>query len=383
LGLSKHISKKEKTMRQENLKFKNIKDQVIVITGASSGIGLATSMMAAKKGAKVVLASRNTEDLQKVCDKIRDQGGDALPVTVDVSKFEDMRKLKNQALQKFGRIDTWVNNAGVSIYGEVLSTPLEEAKQLFETNFWGVHYGSVVATEAMRNNEAGMIINLGSEVSERSIALQTFYSASKHAVKAYTEGLRTELEKKDIPIGLTLVRPAGIDTPYTEHAASHLEEGEPSLPAPVYHPDVVASAILECAEKGKRDIFVGGASKFFSTLEHIAPRLMDYMVELKLMSDQKKGTAVPHREEKEGLRSAPTSEGKLRGGHKGHVAKTSLWTTISLHPVSSLLAITGIGFAAMAGSSIFKQGRPGEESNRMPESSNRNRFDRENPDVIH
>jgi short-subunit dehydrogenase len=348
-------SKKEIRMKQQNLQLKKIKDQVMVITGASSGIGLATALMAAKKGAKLVLASRNLEDLENICQQIQKSGGQALAVKADVSKIEDMRKLRDQAIQTFGRIDTWVNNAGVSIYGTVLDTPTEEARQLFDTNFWGIHYGCLMAIEAMANNQAGVIINLGSEVSERSIALQTMYSASKHAVKAYTEGLRTEIEKQNFPIGLTLVRPAGIDTPYTEHAANHLADGEPSLPAPVYHPDVVATAILQCAETPKRDVFIGGASKFFSTLEHIAPRLIDYMVELRMMDEQKKGTNVPHTLENEGLMHAPSSEGKLQGGHKGHVAKSSLWTTASLHPVASLFAIAGVGFAALAGVETFRQ----------------------------
>lgn len=341
-------------MKQEMLKLKKIKDQVIVITGASSGIGLATVQMAAKKGAKLVIASRNLDELERIATQLRDQGCEVLVVQTDVSKLEDMRRLKDQALKKFGRIDTWVNNAGLSIYGKVTNIPEDEAKKLFEINFWGVHYGCQMAVEAMRNNEAGMIINLGSEVSERSVALQTFYSATKHAVKAYTEGLRTELEKENIPIGLTLIRPAGIDTPYTEHAVSHLEQGEPSLPSPVYHPDIVAQAILECAESGKRDVFVGGASKFFSTLEHIAPRLLDFMVEHKLISDQQRGTKVPHRKENEALMRAPLYEGRTRGGHRGHVAKTSLWTTMSLHPVSSVLALTGIGVLAYGAFSLLR-----------------------------
>lgn len=332
-------------MKQENLNYKKLKDQVIVITGASSGIGLATALMAAKKGAKVVLASRNTDDLERIATQIRNEGGDAIAVTVDVSRYEDMEQLAREAIDHFGRIDTWVNNAGVSIFGEVLDTPTDEAKQLFETNFWGLHYGCKVALEAMRSNEAGMIINLGSEVSERSIAMQTFYSSSKHAVKGYTEGLRTELEKAGIPVGITLVRPAGIDTPYTEHAVNHLKQGEPSLPAPVYHPNIVASAILECAQTGKRDVYTGGASKLFSVLEHMAPRLIDYMVEMKLIDDQMKGTKIPHTEQNEGLMRAPASEGRTRGGHKGHVSRMSVYTSTSLHPIRNFAGLIGLAAA--------------------------------------
>lgn len=338
-------------MKQENLPFRKIKDQVLVITGASSGIGLATAWMASKRGAQLVLASRNTEELDRVCRDIQSHGGRAIPVTADVSKMDDMRILKDRALKEFGRIDTWINNAGVTIYGTVLNTPIQEARQLFDTNFWGVHYGCMAAIEAMRNNAAGLIINVGSEVSERAVALQTMYSASKHALKAYTEGLRTELEKEGLPIGLTLVRPAAINTPYTEHAANFLKEGEPSIPAPVYHPDIAANAILECAERGKRDVYVGGASKIVSTLEHIAPRFVDYFVEALMIKEQKKGTYVPHSRDNEGLMHHPAREGKIEGAHKGHVSKSSLWTTLSLHPG---WALAGLGLAVLAGRQLWQ-----------------------------
>lgn len=358
-------------MKQENLNYKKIKDQVIVITGASSGIGLATALMAAKKGARLVLASRNTSELEDLCRKIRRDGGKAIAVTADISEMADVDKLKKRALKEFGRVDTWVNNAGVSIYGTVSDTPLDEAKQLFETNFWGLHYGCTAAMDAMKNNEAGMIINLGSEVSERAIGLQTFYSASKHAVKGYTEGLRTEIEKQNLPIGMTLVRPAGIDTPYVQHAVNHLDRGEPSLPAPVYHPNVVADAILECAETGKRDVFVGGASKFFSSLEHIAPRLLDFMVEYKLINDQKKGAKYPHKKSNEGLMNAPAEEGHLQGGYKGHVQKVSLWSTVSLHPLTSMLALAGVGAAVLGGVSLLKEKKPGAGVDLQPKSKSK------------
>ncbi len=330
--------------KQENLKLKKLKDQVIVITGASSGIGLATAKMAAMRGAAVVLASRNISDLKEIENEINSKGGRALAVFADVSSEDDVRALKDAAVHRFGRIDTWVNNAAGSIWGEVLASPLPEARQIFETNFWGVHYGCQNAIEAMRTS-GGSIINIGSEASERSIAFQTFYSASKHALKAYTEGLRTELERADVPVAMTLVRPAGIDTPIPQHAVNHLPKGEPALPAPVYHPDVAARAILACAETPKRDVYVGGASKLFTVLEHLIPRALDFLVERKVADDQTKGQTVPHTKEYEGLMQAPLREGAIRGGHKGHVSKTSLWTTMSLHPLASALTVAALGVA--------------------------------------
>ncbi|RZA07909.1 MAG: SDR family NAD(P)-dependent oxidoreductase [Proteobacteria bacterium] len=335
-------------------KLKPVKDQVIVITGASSGIGLATSMMAAKAGAKVVIASRNTSDLEEIATQIEEAGGEALAVTADVSRFDDVQKIKADALDKFGRIDTWVNNAAGAIYGPVLEHSIEESRQLMETNFWGVHYGCIAAVEAM-GSTGGVIVNVGSEVSERAVAPQTMYSASKHAVKGYTEGLRTELMEKGIPVLLSLVRPAGIDTPFTQHAANRLEEGEPSLPAPVYHPNVAAQAILACAVTGKRDVYAGGASKLFSVLNHVIPGALDHLIAGPMAKQNRLGSETPHDEAHEGLMKAPVKEGDVRGGHKGHVNRFSLYTSASLHPGSTLLTLGILGGLGWLGAAAFRK----------------------------
>lgn len=336
-------------------KLRRVEDQVIVITGASSGIGLATALMAGKKGATVVVSSRNARELDKTVRAIRAAGGEALAVTADVTSYDDMKDLARKTVRQFGRIDTWVNNAGISIFGPVLDTPLAEAHQLFETNFWGVHYGCLAAIEAMKDS-GGVIVNVGSEVSERAVMPQTFYSASKHAVKGYSEGLRTELHKKGFPIRVSLVRPSGIDTPFTQHAVNHLEKGEPSLPSSVYHPDLVAEAILACAETGKRDVFVGGSAKFFKVFEHLAPGLLDYLVE-GISEKSERGARLPHTEENEGLMHAPAREGFIRGGHKGRVKTSSAWTSASLNPLKTSLAFVALGGVAWLGAFAARRER--------------------------
>ena len=325
---------------------RKIEQQVIVITGASSGIGLATAKMAAKRGAKVVLASRNTDDLRHIVSEIRETGGTAIAVTCDVKNQAEVEDLRDQAITKFGRIDTWVNNAGASAYGYVYEIPLDELRQQFEINFWGLHYGCLAAIEAMRET-GGMIVNLGSEVSERAVLMQTMYSATKHAIKGYTEGLRSELERDGIPVGLSLIRPAAIDTPFAEHASNFLRDGAPSLPDPVYHPDVVAEAILFAAESGKRDVYAGGASKLAAIAEHISPRLLDYFMESDASykattAGQKKPRDIVN----EGLMKAPETEGEVRGSHKGRVRSYSLWTSASLHPVATAAVVGTAGLVA-------------------------------------
>ncbi|HKP15089.1 MAG TPA: SDR family oxidoreductase, partial [Gemmatimonadaceae bacterium] len=224
------------------IRLKPIKDQVIVITGASSGIGLATALEAAHRGARVVLASRDEADIKKAADQIIAEGGQATPVACDVGDQLSMESLAEQAIVAYDRIDTWVNNAGVSIYGKIEEVPLDDAHRLFETNYWGVVHGSLAALPHLKLH-GGALINVGSELSETAIPLQGHYAASKAAVKGFTDTLRMELHKEGAPISVTLIQPAAIDTPYPEHAMNYLGV-EPKHAPPVYAPEIVAEAIL-------------------------------------------------------------------------------------------------------------------------------------------
>jgi short-subunit dehydrogenase len=203
-------------------KLKKLRDQVIVITGASSGIGLVTARMAAEKGARLVLAARSEDALRELTQEIEQKGGRATYVVADVSRQEDVHNIARKALERFGGFDTWINDAGVSIYGKLTDVPIEDMRKLFETNFWGEIYGSLEAVKYLRKH-GGAIINVGSILSESTAILQGIYSASKHAVKGFTDGLRMELSMDDLPISVTLIKPAAIDTPYTLHAKNYME----------------------------------------------------------------------------------------------------------------------------------------------------------------
>jgi short-subunit dehydrogenase len=334
------------------IKLKPLDEQVMVITGASSGIGLATAYMAAKEGVKLVLAARSEPDLDRITQEINKQGGEAIFVVADVGKKEDVEKIASAARTYFGGFDTWVNDAGVSIYGRLNEVTDEDNRRLFDTNFWGVVYGSNVAAEELKHR-GGAIINIGSELSDLSIQIQGMYSASKHAVKGFTDALRIELEEEGAPVAVTLIKPAGINTPYTEHAKNYMDK-EATLPPPVYQPEEVAYAILKAAVKPYRDIMVGGAAKVMSSMNKIVPSAVDWLNE-RMMGDMQQ-TEAPRRTNRDGLHTA-AGGGRVYGDYEGMTMK-SLYTRARLNPV--LTSVVAIAVAAgiallLGGNSVARE----------------------------
>jgi short-subunit dehydrogenase len=322
--------------------LKPVEDQVIVITGASSGIGLATARMFAERGAKgLVLVSRNAEALQRLAGELDGGRTKAMAVPADTGLRDDIERVARAAIETFGGFDTWVNDAAVAIYGDMREIPIEDQRRLFEVNYWGVVNGSLVAAEHLRRR-GGAIINLGSVLSERAMIFQTQYSASKHAVKGFTEGLRMELEAAGAPISVTLVKPSSIDTPYPDHARNFLGE-TPTLPPPIYDPHLVAKAIVFAAEHPKRDLTVGFGGFVIDAVGAMAPRLTDKVMEFVGYSSQTSG-----RSERRGMRD---NLYRSRRDEEEYSAvpreprQTSLFLAAQMHPLATAAILAGIGAA--------------------------------------
>ena len=336
------------------LKLKPIGEQVVVITGASSGIGLATALEAARRGARVVLAARNEDALRDVAQRIRGAGGEAVYVPADVARMEDVQRIVQSALDAYGGFDTWVNNAGISVYGHLEEQPLEDARRLFDTNYWGTVHGSLAALPHLRRR-GGAIINVGSVVSDIAIPLQGHYSASKHAVKGFTDSLRYDVEREGAPISVTLVKPSAVDTPYIAHARN-LMSVEPDLPPPVYDPEVVARTILDCAQHPRRDVTVGGGGKMLAMMGTFAPRLADLYAERALYGQQRK-TSRPSMDRRDALYQPSRPAGMVRGTYDGHVSGSSVFTQSVLHRDRAVLAIgaaAALGAAVAVGSRLLR-----------------------------
>ena len=285
--------------------LKPLDQQVIVITGASSGIGLTTAQAAVAQGARVVVAARSGADLDAF---VRNAGGHqrAAAVVADVADRMQVERIAQKAIESFGRIDTWINNAGVSIYGRLVEVTDADNRRLFETNFWGVVNGSMVAVSYLRTG--GALINVGSEVSEAVVPLQGMYSASKHAVKGFTDALRIELNAEQVPISVTLIQPTAVDTPYPEHARNYMDR-EPMLPTPRIEPSDVAKAILHAAWHQDRDVKVGLMATVNTAIGKIAPTLGDKMAEKQI--DRQHYDAPPRNPA--GALHQPGGGGRTRG----------------------------------------------------------------------
>lgn len=326
--------------------LKNLGEQVMVITGASSGIGLVTARMAAKRGAKVVLVARNESALAALAGELNQTNPDtAISVVADVGEEAAHDKIVQQAVEHFGRIDTWVNNAGVGLYGKLLDTPSSDSRKLFETNFWGVVYGSMAAAKSMRSRNDGYrsaIINVGSEVSDRAVVLIGMYSASKHAVKGFTDALRMELEADQAPISVTLVKPSATDTPFPNHA-QNLMDREPTLPDPVYDPVLVAESILYAAQNSVRDIYTTGAGLKTALQGALMPRLTDWYMERNFLDKQR--SSLPPQRQDDALHG-PTTGLKERGQGRPGVRRVSAYGLARRHPYLSSAIVVGVSLLA-------------------------------------
>ncbi len=259
--------------------LKPVHEQVVLITGASSGIGRQSALRFAQAGARVVAVARNAEALAELVAEITTASGSAVSAVADVADAGQLSAAADLAVATFGRIDTWVNDAGVGMYTKILDTPIEDDRRLFETNFWGLVNGSRIAVPHLVRAGGGALINLGSEVSEVSIPVQGMYATSKHAVMGFTDALRDEVLHDGLPVSVTLIKPAAINTPFARHAKNNLDR-DATLPPPVYAVDLVADQILHAAAHGSRQLYAGGGGLLTAGLNQLFPGLVDQVMAL-------------------------------------------------------------------------------------------------------
>jgi short-subunit dehydrogenase len=328
--------------------LKPVSEQTIVITGGSSGNGLATARAAVEQGANVVLAARNREALERVAEELRRLGGGKVAIcAVDVAEEGSAEKIAETAVREFGGFDTWVNDAAVSDYGTLEEIGEAEHRRVFDVNYFGVLKGSLVALEHLRQRGGGAIINIGSILSDRSLICQIPYSAAKHAVRAFTEGLRMDIDREGLPISVTLIKPGAMHTPFPEHARNHMKL-PPRLPQVVYDPDLVADAVLFAAEHPRRQIYVGGQGFALSLLGRLFPRTTDRLMELLFVRGQQTTEHPGDPRARDNLYE-PKKDGRIEGTQPMYVRRRSRFLQAQKHP----LATAAIAGAAIGAAALF------------------------------
>lgn len=323
--------------------LKPASQQVVVITGASSGIGREAALQFAERGATVVPIARSEDSLDELARQIERIGGRAQPITADVTDWQQIDGAANETAERFGRIDTWVNNAAVSLYAKVEDASVEEMRRLIDVILMGQIHGVKAALPHLKRQGRGAIINVASVLAKRSVPLQAAYCAAKHGIKGFTESLRMELENEGSGISVTLILPSSMNTPLFEHARSKMGVQPQPIP-PIYEPGVTAQAIVFAAENPRRHITAGGAGKLLEVLERVSPRLADrYMLRQSSAFEQQK-TDEPD-DNRDNLYQPMSGTGRTRGQFGRRSKSHSVYTTaLEEHPNRKrLLTLAAIG----------------------------------------
>jgi NAD(P)-dependent dehydrogenase (short-subunit alcohol dehydrogenase family) len=314
------------------VKLKPIENQVVVVMGASSGIGRETALRFAKRGAKVVVAARSEVGLRSLQNEIRGLGGEVRAVVADVSEFEQVEAVAQSAVEEYGRLDTWVHLAAAGLFAPFDQTQPEEFRRVVEVDLMGQVYGAMAALPHIKREGGGALVHISSVVvGKRSAPLQSAYSSSKHGVEGFLDSLRVELLRDGWgSIGVTNVMPAAINTPFFTKARTKLGL-KPKGFSPIYQPGVVADAILYSAEKAPREMVAGGAGKGMLLTQRLSPRLMDAIMVRggfgSQMTDEPKSTADP-----DGLFAPMEGQDRAEGEFGEQALPRSYLTWLDTHP---------------------------------------------------
>ncbi len=259
------------------IKLKLINEQVVVVFGASSGIGRIAALNFAERGAKVVVAARSENGLKSLVAEIENKGGEAYYQIADAADFEQVKAVADKTFEKFGRLDTWVHSAGAFLFAKVEQTEPEEYKRLIEVNLLGQIYGAKAALPYLKKS-GGALIHISSVEAWRTVPFQSAYGASKHGINGFVQALRVELAHDKVPVSVSQILPAAINTPIYDKGRNKTPFKPRPVP-PIYHPQIVSDAILYAAENSVTDLIAGGAGVGVVWAERFSPRFAEWLTE--------------------------------------------------------------------------------------------------------
>jgi len=252
----------------------DLSGKVVVVTGASSGVGRAIARAFAEHGASIGLIARNEQALEVAAQEVRVCGSQALVLALDVADPAAVDAAADQVVQRWGAIDIWINAAMVSVFAPVAQITAAEYRRVTEVNYLGYVHGSLAALRHMRTRNSGVLMQIGSALSYRPIPLQSAYCASKAAIRGFTDSLRSELVHERSAIALTMVHLPAVNTPQFEVVRSRLSKHPQPVP-PIYQPEVIARVAVEAALRPKREVWVGWSTTQAILGQRIIPGLLD------------------------------------------------------------------------------------------------------------
>ncbi len=339
-----------------------MKRKVVVITGASAGVGRATAREFARRGAAVALLARGSDGLIGAAREVEQLGGKALVVPTDVADPEQVERAADTVEKVFRPIDIWVNNAMVSVFSPVLETEPEEFKRVTEVTYLGVVYGTLSALRRMSKRDRGVIVQVGSALAYRSIPLQAAYCGAKHAIAGFTDSLRCELIHDGGHVRLTMVQMPALNTPQFDWVKSRLPRKPQPVP-PIFQPEVAARAIVYAAEHHPRELWVGGSTWQAIVGTKVSPGLLDHYLARHGYEDQQTQEPVEPRR-RDNLWEPVTGDHGAHGRFDDSARPFSveLWLRMHLPRLAmAAAAFLAAGMAARSIRSVHSQHREHED----------------------
>jgi NAD(P)-dependent dehydrogenase (short-subunit alcohol dehydrogenase family) len=314
------------------MKKKPLREQVIVVTGASTGLGRSIARRGGERGARIVVAARGQDGLEAAVDEIERAGSEAMAVRIDVAAPEQNDELVRRALERFGRIDTFVANAIVTVYAEAGELEPDELRRVIDVNFFGVIYAFWSALPALKESH-GTFLHVSSALAYRGIPLQAAYCSSKAAARTFLESARVELQKDRTDVAISLVLPGAINTPQFDRDRQKLGKQPQPIP-PIYQPEPVADAVLHCAEEPIRELPISWGAQKLLWGQKLSPRTGDWIL-------RRRGWKSQHTDEDKSVGSPdnlfdtlpgdPGAHGRFDDQAKGSTSWTRLRLLIPKH----------------------------------------------------
>lgn len=337
-----------------DIQLKPIQQQVVAVVGASSGIGRSSALEFAKRGAKLAVAARTQSGLSSLVDEINQFGGEAIAIPADVASFEQVQTIADKTVEHYGRLDTWVHLAATSVFAPFEKVTPEEFRRVIEVNLMGQVYGAMVALPHLRREGRGALIHVSSVEARRSLPLQSSYSCSKHGIEGFLDSLRVELQHEGVPISVTNVMPATINTPFYNKGLTKLGVKPTGVP-PYYQPELVAKAILHVSEHPTRDIIVGDVGRTLDLLQKLSPQFVDWMLNLIAVEGQKTNT-VKYETDPNNLYEPIEGYDRAEGDFD-HLTIPSFLDWFDWHPAAKWGTIAGLSaLALLATQTLNKDG---------------------------